>query len=513
MHLSPAKHPPLILPADEYNQELVSQVHPPKWNNPTQAGQYNLVVIGGGTAGLVTAAGAAGLGAGVALVERHLLGGDCLNYGCVPSKALLSAARVAATVRDADRYGVAVPPGTVVDFPAVMERLRKLRAGISHHDSATRFQSLGVDVFLGSARFLPGSRTIQVGERTLRYSKAVLCTGARAAAPPIPGLKETGFLTNESLFSLTELPARLVVIGGGPIGSEMAQAFARFGSQVTLLERGPHVLAREDREAAEVVQHALRRDGVDIVTDAEVIEVAESDGEKRVRYRQHSQDVEVACDQILVAVGRAPNVEGLNLEAVKVDFDPRAGVAVDDYLQTTNPRIYAAGNICFPYKFTHTADFLARIVIQNSLFFGRAKASGLTIPWSTYTSPELAHVGLTAAEAERRGIAVTTLVQKMSEVDRAILDGQTDGFVKVHLKRGTDQIIGATIVAEHAGDLISEISVAIRNKVGLRGIGATIHPYPTQAEAIRRLGDQFNRTRLTPRVKWFLKRLMSWAAR
>jgi pyruvate/2-oxoglutarate dehydrogenase complex dihydrolipoamide dehydrogenase (E3) component len=505
--------PSLIPPADEFNQLLVGNVHPPAWVNPTPASHYHLVVIGAGTAGLVTAAGAAGLGARVALVERHLMGGDCLNYGCVPSKALLSAARVAATVRAAGEFGVHSTGELVVDFGQVMERLRRLRAGISRHDSAQRFRELGVDVFLGQAEFQADGRHVRVGNDRLKFGKAVLCTGARAAAPSIPGLKEAGYLTNETLFSLTELPQRLAVIGGGPIGSEMAQAFARFGAEVTLFEAADHILGRDDAEAARIVQAALERDGVRIVPNSQVTEVRQAGDSRRVLFTQESSRQELDCDAILVAVGRAPNVEGLNLDTIGVEFDQRSGVKVNDRLQTTNPRIYAAGDICFPYKFTHTADFLARIVIQNALFLGRAKASALTIPWCTYTSPELAHVGLSDVEARRRGIPVTTLVQPLRDIDRAVLDGEGEGFVKVHLRRGTDRILGATIVAAHAGDLISELSVALRNGVGLKGISATIHPYPTQAEAIRRLGDQYNRARLTPTVKWLLKSLLQWTAR
>lgn len=499
----------LITPADEHNERLVANVHPPDWVNPEPAKRYNIVVIGAGTAGLVTAAGAAGLGAKVALVERHLMGGDCLNVGCVPSKALISAARAAANARNAGEFGVEGTENARVDFARMMERMRRLRAGISKHDSAARFRELGVDVFLGSAEF-DGGNVIRVGNSELHFKKAAICTGARAAALPIPGLEDAGYLTNETVFSLTELPARLAVIGAGPIGCEMAQSFARFGSTVSLFETADHVLVREDADAAEIVQKAMLRDGVELLNNANIQDVRSAGGAKIIRYERDGETRELECDEILVGVGRAPNVQGLNLNAVGVEYDERSGIKVDDRLRTTNKSIYAAGDVCFPYKFTHTADFLARIVIQNALFMGRSKTSGLTIPWCTYTSPELAHVGLHPHEAAERGINVRTFTQPLAEVDRAILDGESEGFVKVHVKDGTDQIVGATIVAAHAGEMISEITLAMQHGIGLKKIGGTIHPYPTQAEAIRKLGDQYNRTRLTPFVSKLFRKWLTW---
>ncbi len=486
-------------PWDEHNRKLYSHVHPPDWVNPTPAPRYNLVVIGGGTAGLVTAAGAAGLGAKVALVEKHLLGGDCLNVGCVPSKALLRAARAVAETRRAGEFGVRVGGEITVDFPAVMERMRRLRADISPHDSAARFRELGVDVFIGSAEFT-GPDTVRVGDRSLRFAKGVIATGARAAAPPIPGLQDVPYLTNESLFSLTELPKRLGIIGAGPIGCEMAQAFARFGSEVFLIEATHGILPREDRDAAEIVRAAMEREGVKLLCCGKALKLAKDPNGVRLQVESHGQSYDVSVDRLLVAVGRAPNVEGLGLETVGVEFDKK-GVKVNDRLQTANPRIYACGDICSPYQFTHAADFMARIVIQNALFKGRAKASSLIIPWATYTSPEIAHLGLYEQEAKVKGIAVDTFTQELSKVDRAILDGETEGFVRVHVRKGTDEIVGATVVAAHAGEMIGELSLAMKGGLGLNTIGAAIHPYPTQAEAIRKTGDLYNRTRLTPLVR------------
>ncbi len=498
-----------LQPYDVHNRELESQVHPPDWVNPQPSGRYNMVVIGAGTAGLVSAIGAAGMGAKVALIERELMGGDCLNVGCVPSKGVISAAQIAAAVRDAKDFGVNVPQGWNVDFGAVMERMRRLRAGISHHDSAARFRDQGIDVFIGEGKFVDGS-TIEVGDKQLKFKKGVVATGARAAMLPIPGLSEVGALTNESFFSLTELPKRLIVLGGGPIGVEMAQTFARFGSQVTQIEKSSHILSREESDAALVVQQAMEKDGVKFVLNATTNRLEQRGEEKVVYVQQAGQEIELVGDQVLVGIGRTPNVAGMGLENAGIRFDERRGIEVNDRLQTTNPNIYAAGDVASKFKFTHVADFQARIVIQNALFLGRGKASALTVPWATYTSPELAHVGIYPSEAKQQGIEIDTYTQPMSGVDRAILEGDTEGFVRIHVKKGTDKIFGATIVAKNAGDMISEISLAMTHGLGLKKIGSTIHPYPTQAEAIRKLGDQYNRTRLTPLVAKAAKKWLAW---
>jgi pyruvate/2-oxoglutarate dehydrogenase complex dihydrolipoamide dehydrogenase (E3) component len=498
-----------IDPWDAHNRTLVANVHPDDWTNPEPAGRYNLVVIGAGTAGLVTAAGAAGLGARVALVERGLMGGDCLNVGCVPSKGLIRAGRAVADVRGAGEFGVRVPSGAYADFGAVMDRMRRLRAKLSRVDSAARFRDLGVDVFFGAARF-SGPDTVDVAGATLRFKKAVIATGARAAEPPVPGLAEAGYLTNETVFSLTELPRRLAVIGGGPIGCELAQAFARFGAQVSLLEGEAQILPREDSDAAERVARALSRDGVDLRLGTRVERIERAGVERVIHVTSGGAAARLAADAILVGVGRAPNVERLGLEAMGVAYDTRAGVAVDDRLRTTNPRIYAAGDVCSAHKFTHNSDAQARIVIQNALFLGRARTSALTLPWCTYTDPEVAHVGLSEREAAARGIAVRTFVQELADVDRAVLDGEAEGFVKVHVRAGTDRILGATIVARHAGEMLPELTLAIATGTGLGRIASVIHAYPTQAEAIRKLGDAYNRTRLTPRVKRLFARWLAW---
>lgn len=497
-------------PRDLHNQTLAENVRPANWTPPNPDRPYHLVVIGAGTAGLVTAAGAAGLGARVALIERDLMGGDCLNVGCVPSKSLIHSARAVAEVHRAAEFSVQVAGDVQVDFAGVMERMRKLRAKVSVNDSAHRFRDMGVDVFFGQARF-EGPDTVLIDDRAIRFRRAVIATGARAAAPPIEGLDRVNYLTNESVFSLTQRPERLGIIGAGPIGTEMAQAFARLGSKVLLVESTHGVLPREDRDAAGVVRQAIERDGVRLLCCGRDLRIR-NEGGIRIVLESHGVGYDERVDELLVAAGRAPNVDELNLSAVGVDFDHQ-GVRVDDHLRTTNPRIFAAGDVCSKYQFTHAADFMARIVIQNALFalgpFGKKKLSDLIIPWATYTSPELAHVGLNEHRASELGVEIDTYVQPLREVDRAILEGHDAGFVKIHTERGGDKILGATIVAEHAGDLISEVTLAMQHGIGLGKIAGTIHPYPTQAEAIRKLGDQFNRTRLTPTNA----RLLGWLRR
>ena len=502
----------LILPDTAENQQLSENVHPAGWVNPTPAGCYNLVVIGAGTAGLICAAGAAGLGAKVALIERNLMGGDCLNTGCVPSKALIRAARAVHDARTASASGVLGGDSVGFDFAAAMERMRRLRADISQHDSARRFRNeLGVDVFIGDARFVAPD-WVEVAGTRLKFKKAAICSGARAAAPPIPGLPETGYLTNETIFSLTELPPRLAIIGAGPIGCELAQTFSRFGSKVTLIDLSPTILGREDHDAAKILQNSFIREGIDLQLGAKILKVEKQDTSRVVHLERDGQQIQIAADQILVGVGRTPNTEGLELQTAGVAFDTN-GVKVNDRLQTTNANIYAAGDICSAYKFTHLADAQARILLANALFKGQQKVSKLVIPWCTYTDPEIAHVGIYEQDATAQGISVTTLTIPLTQIDRAVLDGETEGFARVYLRKESDTILGATIVARHAGEMINEFSLAITNKLGLGAIARTIHPYPTQAEAIKKLADTYNRTRLTPFVKRLLSGWLAWQRR
>ena len=498
-----------VEPLDAHNLALIENVHPSSWVNPEPRERYHLVVIGAGTAGLVSAAGAAGLGARVALIERHLMGGDCLNVGCVPSKGVIRAARAWRDAREAaERFGGPPVASDAGDFGAAMERMRRLRAGISVNDGARRFTSLGVDVFLGEGRFVAPD-AVEVGGKRLRFRRAVIATGGRAGEPPIPGLAEAGFRTNETIFNLTALPKRLVVVGGGPIGTELSQAFARFGSRVTQLIPEDHALPREDADAAAILQRAMTADGVQFEFRIKVAEVRRRGAEKVVVFERDGRREEVAADEILLATGRVPNVEGLGLEAAGVRYD-RRGVEVDDRLRTSNPRIYACGDVSSRFQFTHIADAQARIVIQNALFFGRAKASALTVPWCTYTTPEIAHVGLYEKEAREKGIQVDTLTIPLSEVDRAVLDGAADGFLRVHVDKRSraGRIVGATLVAEHAGDMMGELCLAVTHGIGLAKIASVIHPYPTQGEVVKKAADAWRRGKLTPTVKkifdvWF----------
>ena len=499
---------PDLQPRDEANTRLLSNVHPADWKNPTPEGRYNLVVIGAGTAGLVAAAGAAGLGARVALVERGLMGGDCLNTGCVPSKSVIRSGRLVGELELAGKLGVQGTGRAEVDFPGVMRRMRQVRAGISSHDSAERFRRLGVDVYLGHGRFVADG-VVEVEGQRLSYRRAVIATGGRPTAPAIEGLEEAGYLTSETLWSLEERPARLAVIGGGPIGSELAQAFQRLGSEVVLLQDEGQLLEYEDEDAADVLKTALERDGVRVILEARTSRVERRDGGVTLAVESASGSDRFTVDQILVATGQAPNVEGLGLEAVGVEHG-QDGVVVDDRMRTTNPRIYAAGDVALDHKFTHAADFSARLVIQNALFFGRKKLSSLTIPRCTYTDPEVAHVGLSERAAAGRGVAIDTYRKEFEKVDRARTDGEEEGFVKVHTEKGSDAILGGTIVGAHAGELIGELTVAMTRGIGLGSLANVIHPYPTRADALRQLGDDYNRTRLTPLVKKLFEGWLAW---
>jgi pyruvate/2-oxoglutarate dehydrogenase complex dihydrolipoamide dehydrogenase (E3) component len=497
-----------VEPRDEHNAQLVSNVHPADWQNPRPAERYNLVVIGAGTGGLVTAIIGAGVGAKVALVEKNLLGGDCLNVGCVPSKAIIRSAHTVGEIRRSHEFGVNVPPGVEVDFGRVMERMRQVRARISHGDSVKRFSEAGIDIFLGEGHFT-GPNSLDVGGQTLNFSRAVIATGARAAQPPIPGLADAGYLTNETVFSLTERPERIAIIGAGPIGAEMAQAFRRLGSEVVLFHDSAHILNREDADAAEIVQQAFIREGIQLVLNGKITQVITRDGKKVLQYEQPDGSSEIAVDEILVGAGRVPNVDTLNLEAAGVHYDMRKGVEVDDRLRTSNNNIFAVGDVALKYKFTHMADATARIVIRNALFKGRQKVSDLVLPWVTYTDPEIAHVGMYEHEAQAQGIAIDTFVQELSEVDRAITDGEDTGFVKVHVKKGSDKIVGATIVARNAGEMINEFTLAMVAGVGMSTLANVIHPYPTQSEAVRKVANAYTRTRFTPTLqklfKWWIK--------
>jgi pyruvate/2-oxoglutarate dehydrogenase complex dihydrolipoamide dehydrogenase (E3) component/uncharacterized membrane protein YdjX (TVP38/TMEM64 family) len=506
----PISYKEMMLVDDPYDKQLIENCHPPRWVNPTPSGKYNLVVIGGGTAGLVSAAGAAGLGAKVALIERNLMGGDCLNVGCVPSKGVIRAARAAYEANNGAEFGVRLSCEPKVAFAAAMERMRKLRAGISHHDSVERFTKLGVDVFIGNGRFVSPS-AVEVDGKRLEFTRAVIATGGRAADLPIPGLKEAGYLTNETVFTLTELPRRIAVIGAGPIGCELAQSFARFGSEVFLIEALHGIMPNEEPDASEIVRRSMmERDGVKLMCCGKDLKISRAEGSgKRLTVESHGNKYDIVADEILVGGGRTPNIEGQGLEEAGVAFTAQ-GVMVDDRLRTSNPRIYAAGDVCSRYKFTHAADAMARIVIANALFFARRTVTDLVMPWCTYTDPEIAHVGYYEKDARAAGYDVATITQLLSDVDRAILDAETEGFARVHYDKKTAKILGGTIVARHAGEMIGELTLAITTKQKIGALSSTIHSYPTQAEALRKIGDAYMRTKLTPALKKLFEKWLTW---
>jgi pyruvate/2-oxoglutarate dehydrogenase complex dihydrolipoamide dehydrogenase (E3) component len=500
---------PLTTLQDVYERARLAHVHPEAWRNPIPADCYQLLIVGAGAAGLVAAETAAALGVRVALIERHLIGGTCLNTGCVPSKTLVRTARLYAEMRNARRYGARMPDDIEVDFAAAMERVRRVRSHLGSGDSVRKLTAAGVDVFFGNVQFT-GADTLTVNGDTLCFDKALVATGARPHIPLIPGLRETGCMTNATVFNLTKLPRRLLVIGGGPLGCELAQAFCRLGARVTIVQDKPLFLEREERDAAQILSDAFARDGIEVRLNTTVAAVRAENGQKLIDLVSDDYRNTIAVDAILTGVGRSPNVEGLNLEAAGVDYAASDGIRVDDHLCTSNPSIYAAGDVCLEQKYTATATASALIALQNALFGGRERVSGLIIPWCTYTDPEIAHVGLYVREANRQNVPVKTFTIPMHENDRAVMDGEHAGFVKIHVRERSDQILGATIVALHAGSMINEITLAMVANIGLRKLSRVIHAYPTQGEAIRWAADAYNRTRLTPRV---LARLHRWLAR
>jgi pyruvate/2-oxoglutarate dehydrogenase complex dihydrolipoamide dehydrogenase (E3) component len=475
---------------------------------------YNVVVIGAGTAGLVTAAGTAGLGGRVALVERARMGGDCLNTGCVPSKALISSARLIDQIRHSGDWGLE-PQKPAFAIDGVFRRMRDLRAKLAVNDSEERFEGLGVDVFRGEARFV-SPREVRVGDATLLATNFVIATGSRPAVPPIEGLDAVRTYTNETIFDeLDGKPDRLAVLGGGPIGCELGQAFARMDVEVTIVQRAARLLPREDPEAADLLRRRLEAEGVSVVTGSDVRR-AEKDG-REIRLSidgPGGAGRSISCDAILIAAGRKPNVEGLNLEAAGVAYG-QGGVTADAHLRTSRRHIYAAGDVVDGApRFTHVADHHARIVVRNILFpWVPARVETRAIPWCTYTSPEIARVGLNEEEAKRKGIACDVFTQPLEAVDRAVLESAEIGFAKVLTARGKDRILGVTLVGEHAGDLLAEFVTAMKNGIGLTGLGSVIYPYPTFAEIARKVADQRQRRRLTPFAKGLLTRLYRWRRR
>jgi pyruvate/2-oxoglutarate dehydrogenase complex dihydrolipoamide dehydrogenase (E3) component len=475
--------------AEGFERRRIDNLRPPTWRNPKPAGRYDLVVIGGGPAGSVAAMEGATRGR-VALIERNLLGGGCLNVADIPSKALIRTSRLYADMRHAEHFGARSPAEIRVDFAVAMRRMRRIRARVSCIDSAQSLRAKGIDVFFGEAQFA-GPDVVSVDGPRLRFRKAVIATGARPDTPSLPGLAEAGFLTNENLFDLRELPPSLLVIGGGPLGCELAQAFCRFGAPTTIVQELPMFLPGEERDAAQLLSERFAREGIEVRLNTTAVRVRTEGGRKLVDLVSDGYASSVAVDAILTGTGRLPNVERLNLEAAGVDFDPAVGVRADDFLRTTNPNVYAAGDVCLEHRFTHTADASARVAVHNAFSRRRRRMSALTIPWCTYTDPEIAHVGLYVREARDREIPVKTFTVPIHDVHRAITDSEEVGFVKIHIKEWTDRILGATIVARHAGDMINEITLALVAGIGLKTLARVMHAYPTQSVAIKRAADAY----------------------
>lgn len=473
----------MTTPRDSAELARLNQLRPPTWCNPTPAVIYDFLILGGGTTGIVAAHAAAALGGKVALIERHLLGGNCLNIGCIPSKALIRTSRLYAEMRDAERFGAQSPADIQVDFAATMQRMRNIRARLSRTSSAHELVAAGVHVFFGDAHFI-GADALLLDGTIVRFRKALIATGAHPDIPVIDGLAAADYFTNANVFDLTELPRRLLVIGGGPLGCEMAQAFARLGARTTIVQNWPLFLPREERDAAQLLSEAFARDGIEVRLNTEVASVRVESGVKHVQLVSDDYHSTLAVDAILTGTGRVPTVDGLDLKAAGVNFDPVRGVHVNDFLRTSNRKIYAAGDVCLEYKFNDLADATAEMAVHNALRFGRRRLSSLTIPWCTYTDPEVAHVGLYVRQARERGIPVQTFTVLMQDVDRAVADSEETGFVKIHVRDGSDRILGATIVARHAGEMIGEITLAMVAGVGLRTLSRVLHPYPTQAQAI-----------------------------
>jgi pyruvate/2-oxoglutarate dehydrogenase complex dihydrolipoamide dehydrogenase (E3) component len=461
--------------------------------------KYNVVVIGAGTAGLVTAAGTAGLGGRVALIERNRMGGDCLNFGCVPSKALIASARLVENIRRAPDWGLEKQEPRF-EFEKIFERMRSRRAKIAPNDSQERFESLGVDVFRGEARF-ESPYELEVAGQKLRAKNFVIATGSRAKIPEIGGIATVPYFTNETIFDeLKAKPESMIVLGGGPIGCELGQALSRLGVKITIAQRSAQLLPPEDRDVAEFMQQRFVAEGIGLRLNATSTRVSVRDGKVVLEFREGDP---LTADSLLISAGRTPNLRALNLEVAGVEYDEH-GVKTNEYLQTSQSHIYAAGDITNRLKFTHTADFTARTVIRNILMplpFLRQKIDFSVVPWCTYTEPEVAHVGLGEKAAKEKSIEYDLLTVPLDEVDRAILESEETGFVKVLTKKGSDQILGVTLVGAHGGDLLHEFVLAMKQGIGLGAIASTIHAYPTFAELARKAGDKYNKTRLTPTAK------------
>ena len=483
------------------------------WPRPARFDR-NLVVIGAGSAGLVAAYIAAAVKAKVTLVERHRMGGDCLNTGCVPSKALLRSAKLVAQMRRAGEWGLE-PVEPTVDFARVMERVQRVIRQIEPHDSVERYTALGVECLAGEAR-ITSPWTVEVrapdGTRTLTTRSIVVAAGAQPFVPPIPGLEEVGYLTSDTVWSLRTLPRRLVVLGGGPIGCELAQAFARLGAQVTQVEMLPRLMVREDPEISAMVAQRFAAEGIDVQVNTKAREFRRENGERVLLAEREGAEVRIPFDAVLVAVGRVANTRGYGLEELGIPVTRQRTVEVDEFMRTRFPNIYACGDVAGPYQFTHTAAHTAWYAAVNALFgrFRRFRADFSVIPWATFTEPEVARVGLNETEAKEKGVAYEVTTYGIDDLDRAIADGEAHGLVKVLTVPGRDRILGATIVGEHAGDLIIEYITAMKHGIGLNRILGTIHIYPTLAEANKYAAGNWKRAHAPQGLLRWAERYHGW---
>jgi len=471
---------------------------------------YNLVVLGAGSAGLVSSYIAAAVKAKVALIEKHKMGGDCLNTGCVPSKALIRSAKLLAYGRRAEEFGFRKTE-TEFEFGAVMERVQRVVGKVEPHDSVERYASLGVDCIQGEAR-ISSPYTVEVNGRTLTTRSIIVATGASPFVPPIPGLDQVDYLTSDNLWQLRELPKRLVVLGGGPIGCEMTQAFARFGAQVTQVEMAPQIMGREDPDVAAFVRQRFAAEGVNVLTEHAAKQVLTEGGEHILVCEHQGEQVRVPFDRILVAVGRRPNVKGFGLEELGVRLSERGTVETDGFLRTNVPNIFCAGDVAGPYQFTHTAGHQAWYASVNALFgdFKKFPVDYRVIPWATFTDPEVARVGLNETEAKQQNIAHEVTVFELAELDRAIAEGEAYGWIKIITPPGKDRILGATIVGTHAGDLLAEYILAMKHGIGLNKILGTIHPYPTLAEANKMAAGEWKKAHVPEKLLSWVEKFHAW---
>jgi len=472
---------PRLQPDDE--KIFLRRVRPDDWKNPVPRSAYDLAIVGAGPAGLAAAESAARLGFSVALIERNHMGGNSLNVGSVPSKAIIRTAGVYGTMRDAEEFGAPVPNEPALEFDKVMARMRRIRTRISEFHSVHELTALGVDIFFGAARFASADMLF-VSDAPMHFKKALIATGARPRASGIPGLDQAGYHTSTTIFDMAALPKRLAIIGGGPLGCELAQAFCRLGSHVTIVQNDPKFLPREERDAAEILSRSMARDGVEIRLNTTVVGARRKGSAKILETVNNEVKGDIQADEILLSIGRVANVEGLNLEAAGVAFDTDQGIKVDDFLRSTNPNMYAAGDACLSLKFTNAAQFSARMAVQNALMQAGQRQSNLVIPWCTFCDPEIAHIGLHVWEARQQSIPIKSFTVMMQDVDRAITDGQDTGFVKIHVAEGSDRILGATIVASRASEMINEMAVIMSAGIGMKALAEVAHTYPAQSEAI-----------------------------